>query len=212
MRKNRFDFQCGSIAPTKGIKEIAFSNLCRYTQTPGAATTEAIETAQQNMNQNRPFKILFLCTGNSARSIFAEDLIRRLGNEKFESFSAGANPRPAINPYTARVLRESYKMDPSDANPKSWDGYKHMVFDFVITLCDNAKEQCPFWPGQPIVAHWPSPDPADFKGNDEETYRHFWQVSRQIYRRIEIFCSLPFDKLDRLRLEHETKEIGKTKS
>jgi hypothetical protein len=84
------------------------------------------------------------------------------------------------------------------------------IFDFVITVCDNAKERCPFWPGQPIIAHWPSPDPADFVGTEEETYRHFWQVSRQIYRRLEIFCSLPFDKLDRLRLEHATKEIGKT--
>ena len=87
---------------------------------------------------------------------------------------------------------------------------KAHVFDFVITVCDNAKERCPFWPGQPIIAHWPSPDPADFVGTEEETYRHFWQVSRQIHRRLEIFCSLPFDKLDRLRLEHATKEIGKT--
>jgi arsenate reductase len=164
------------------------------------------------MNLDRPFKILFLCTGNSARSIFAEYLIPRLGKGKFEAFSAGANPRPEINPYAARVLRESYEMDPSDARPKSWDEYEYMVFDFVITLCDNAKEQCPVWPGQPIIAHWPSPDPADFKGSDQEIYRQFWQVSRQIYHRLDIFCNLPFDKLDRLRLEHETKEIGKTKN
>jgi protein-tyrosine-phosphatase len=103
-------------------------------------------------------------------------------------------------------------MDLSRVHPKSWDVYKDTVFDFVITLCDDANEKCPFWPGQPIIAHWPSPDPADFKGTDEEKYRHFWQVSRQIYRRIDIFCNLPFDKLDRLRLEHETKEIGKTKA
>ncbi len=101
-------------------------------------------------------------------------------------------------------------MDASAARSKSWDEYKDYVFDFVITVCDNAKERCPFWPGQPIIAHWPSTDPADFVGAEEETRRHFWQVSRQIYRRLEIFCSLPFDKLDRLRLEHATKEIGKT--
>jgi arsenate reductase len=162
------------------------------------------------MNRDRPFKILFLCTGNSARSIFGEYLIRRVGKEKFESFSAGANPRSAVNPYTIRVLQDSYQMDASDARPKSWDEYKGVIFDFVITVCDNAKEQCPFWPGQPIIAHWSSPDPVDFKGTDEETYQHFWQISRQIYRRIDIFCNLPFDKLDRLRLEHETREVGKT--
>jgi arsenate reductase (thioredoxin) len=97
------------------------------------------------------------------RSIFAEYLIRCLGKGKFESFSAGANPRPAVNPYTVRVLRESYEMDPSDVYPKSWDEYKDTVFDFVITPCDNAKEH---WPGQPIIAHWPSADPAHFKGID----------------------------------------------
>jgi arsenate reductase (thioredoxin) len=162
------------------------------------------------MNQSRPFKILFLCRGNSARSIFAEYLIRKLGKERFESFSAGADPRPTVNPYAIRVLR-AYEMDTSGARPKSWDEYKGVLFDFVITLCDNAKERCPFWPGQAIIAHWSTPDPADFEGTEEETYGHFWQISRLIYRRIDIFCNLPFDKLDRLRLEHETKEIGKTK-
>lgn len=162
------------------------------------------------MNSDRPFKILFLCTGNSARSIFCEYLIRRLGKDKFESHSAGADPRPEINSYTLRVLEDSYKIDASAARSKSWDEYKEFIFDFVITVCDNAKEQCPFWPGQPIIAHWPLQNPADFIGTEEQTCRHFWQISRQIYRRLEIFCSLPFDKLDRLRLEHATKEIGKT--
>jgi arsenate reductase (thioredoxin) len=161
------------------------------------------------MNKDRPFKILFLCTGNSARSIFGEYFIRKLGKEKFESFSAGAEPRLAVNPYAIRVLRESYEMDPSEARPKSWDEYKGVIFDFVITLCDNAKERCPVWPGQPIIAHWSTPDPAEFEGTEEETYRHFWQISRLIYRRIDIFCNLPFGKLDRLRLEHATKEIGR---
>jgi arsenate reductase len=160
------------------------------------------------MNIERPFKILFLCTGNSARSVFGEYLIRRLGKGRFESFSAGANPRSTVNPYTIRVLEESYQMDASGARPKSWDLYKDVIFDFVITLCDDANEQCPFWPGQPIIAHWPSPDPGNFKGTDEETYKYFWQISRQIYRRIDMFSNLPFDKLDRLRLEHETKKIG----
>src|ERR1700749_3740780 len=97
------------------------------------------------MNPDRPFKILFLCTGNSARSIFCEYLIRRLGKGRFESFSAGADPRPFVNPYAVRVLQESYEMDASAARSKSWDEYKSYVFDFVITVCDNAKERCPFW-------------------------------------------------------------------
>ena len=105
-----------------------------------------------------------------------------------------------------RVLQESYQLDTSGARAKSWDEYKHIIFDFVITLCDNAKERCPFWPGQPIIAHWSTPDPADFVGIPEDTYRHFWQISRLIYRRLEMFCDLPFEKLDRPRLEHATKE------
>ena len=125
------------------------------------------------MTIRAPFKILFLCTGNSARSIFGEYLIRKLGKARFKSYSAGADPRPQVNPYALRVLQESFKIDASDARPKSWDVYKDVVFDFVITVCDHAKETCPVWPGQPITAHWSSPDPAEFKGSDQETYRYF---------------------------------------
>ncbi|HET9373467.1 MAG TPA: arsenate reductase ArsC [Chthoniobacterales bacterium] len=160
------------------------------------------------MSIRRPFKILFLCTGNSARSVFGEYLIRKLGQGRFESYSAGADPRPQLNPYTVRVLQESFKIDASGARPKSWDEYKEVVFDFVVTVCDNAKETCPVWPGQPITAHWSSPDPAEFKGSDEETYRYFWTIAQQIYRRVDLLCNLPFEKLDRLRLEHATRQIG----
>ena len=160
------------------------------------------------MSSQKKFKILFLCTGNSARSIFGEYLIRRLGPGRFESHSAGADPKPKVNPYALRVLREAFKINASAARPKSWDEYRDVVFDFVITVCDNARERCPFWPGQPIIAHWSSPDPAEFRGNDKETYDYFWKVAQQIYRRIDLFCNLPMDKLDRLRLEKATKEIG----
>jgi arsenate reductase len=160
------------------------------------------------MSSHKTFKILFLCTGNSARSIFGEYLIRRFGLGRFESYSAGADPKPHVNPYTIRVLRNAFKINASAARPKSWDEYRDVVFDFVITVCDNAKERCPFWLGQPIVAHWSSPDPAEFEGSDKETYDHFWKVAQQIYRRIDLFCSLPIEKLDRLRLENLTKDIG----
>lgn len=161
------------------------------------------------MNANRRFKILFLCTGNSARSIFCEYFMQKLGATKFEPFSAGADPRSRVNPYTLRVLREIYKIDASDARSKSWDEYKGVTFDFVITVCDNAKEHCPYWPGQPIVAHWSLPDPADFQGSDKKTFDHFWKVSQLIYRRIDLLTNLPFGKLDRLRLESAVKEIGR---
>src|SRR5258708_5946065 len=112
----------------------------------------------------KPFKILFLCTGNSARSILGEYLIRRIAPGRFESFSAGANPSGKVNPIVLQVLKENFKIDASDARSKSWSEYKDVHFDFVITVCDNAKESCPVWPGQPIVAHWSSVDPATFTG------------------------------------------------
>jgi arsenate reductase len=160
------------------------------------------------MSVRKPFKILFLCTGNSARSILGEYLIRKLGKGFFESYSAGADPRPQVNPYAMRVLQESFKIDASAAKPKSWDVYQGVVFDFVITVCDRAKETCPVWPGQPITAHWSSPDPAEFDGSEEETYRYFWKIAHQIYRRVDLLCNLPIDKLDRLRLEYATRKIG----
>ena len=153
------------------------------------------------MSPQKTFKILFLCTGNTARSIFGEYLIRRLGQGRFESYSAGADPKPRVNPYALRVLHKAFKIDASSARPKSWDEYKDVVFDFVITVCDNAKERIPFCPGQPIIAHWPLPDPAEFQGDDTETYYCFWKVAQQLYRRIDLFCNLPMEKLDRLCLD-----------
>jgi protein-tyrosine-phosphatase len=148
----------------------------------------------------QPFKILFLCTGNSARSILGEYLVRRIGRERFESYSAGAQPSGKINPIVLRVLKENYKIDASDARSKSWTEYKNVHFDFVITVCDNAKESCPIWPGQPIIAHWASPDPAAFEGTEEEKYKMTCQVAMQIQRRLDLFCSLPLEKMERLKL------------
>ena len=107
-----------------------------------------------------------------------------------------------------KVLQDMFRIDTSEARSKSWNEFKDINFDFVITLCDSAKELCPVWPGQPILAHWGSPDPADFEGSAEQQTRLFWQVAQQINRRLELFASLPFEKLDALRLEIATKEIG----
>lgn len=155
-----------------------------------------------------PFKILFLCTGNSARSILAEFLTNRIIPRRFEAHSAGSKPKAGPDPLALRVLREQYNIDVSSARSKSWDEFKGIHFDFVITLCDDAKETCPVWPGQPILAHWPSVDPSATEGTDEERLQAFWQVSRQINRRLELFSSLPFEKLDAIRLRAAVEDIG----
>ena len=158
--------------------------------------------------ESKPYKFLFLCTGNSARSIIGEYLLRRLGGERFQVFSAGAFPTGKVNPFAIQVLKDFYNIDASDARSKSWEEFNDAEFDFVVTVCDNARESCPVWPGQPIVAHWSSPDPAAVEGSDEEKYRAFKEVAFQINRRLQLFTSLPLEKLDRLKIAALTNEIG----
>lgn len=153
-------------------------------------------------------KVLFLCTGNSARSILAEYLLRRIGAGRFEVYSAGTQPTGAVNPLALRVLNELYHLDPTSARSKSTKEYQSADFDFVITVCDNARESCPVWPGQPIIAHWGVPDPALATGDELERFRVFRQTALVLQRRIELFCALPMDKLDRLKLEQLTRDIG----
>ncbi len=158
--------------------------------------------------ENKPYKFLFLCTGNSARSILGEYLLRRLGGSRFEVFSAGSFPTGKVNPVAIQVLQHVYDIDASDARSKSWEEFKDVEFDFVVTVCDNARETCPLWPGQPIVAHWSSPDPAAVEGSESEKYRAFKEVALQIDRRLQLFTSLPLDKMDRLRIAAAAREIG----
>jgi arsenate reductase (thioredoxin) len=153
-------------------------------------------------------KILFLCTGNSARSIFAEYFMNRTGKNRFEAYSAGSQPAGTVNPFALRILQHMYNIDPSQARSKSWDEFKDLSFDFVITVCDSARESCPIFPGQPIVAHWGIPDPALATGNDEEKLRRFRDAALQIQRRIDLFCALPIEKLERLNLTKLVQEIG----
>ncbi len=155
------------------------------------------------MTPKQPFKVLILCTGNSARSIIAEYLWRLLGKGRFETYSAGSNPAGAVHPLALWVLQERYNIDASDARSKSWEEYKAAGthFDFVITVCDKASEACPVWPGQPIVAHWGSPDPASFQGTDEQRKYFFVQVASQIYQRIALFCAFSDDKLEPIAIK-----------
>ena len=158
--------------------------------------------------ENQPYKFLFLCTGNSARSIFGEYLLRRLGGSRFEVYSAGAFPTGQVNRFAIQVLKDVYNIDASQARSKSWEEFKDVKFDFVVTVCDNARETCPIWPGQPIVAHWSSPDPAAVEGTDAEKYRAFREVASQINRRLQLFTALPLDELDRSELAAATQKIG----
>ncbi|HKB88995.1 MAG TPA: arsenate reductase ArsC [Opitutaceae bacterium] len=142
-----------------------------------------------------PYKVLILCTGNSARSVLGEYLLRAKGRGRFEVFSAGSHPTGKVNPLAVRVLKDRYGIDAGDARSKSWDEFKSTQFDLVVTVCDNAREACPIWPGQPVVAHWGSPDPAAFEGTAEEKYQFFVTVASQIARRVDLFCAFPDEKL-----------------
>ncbi len=141
------------------------------------------------------FKVLILCTGNCGRSIFGEYLLRAKGHGRFEVYSAGTNPTGHVRPLALRVLQEKYGIDASDARSKSWEEFKDVHFDFVITVCDDAREACPIWPGQPVVAHWSSPDPAAVTGTEEDQHWAYINVASQIAGRIDLFCAFPDDKL-----------------
>jgi arsenate reductase (thioredoxin) len=160
------------------------------------------------MSDTRPLKVLILCTGNSARSILAEYLLRRIGGRRFESFSAGSDPKGKVHPLAIEVLRDVYQIDAAEARSKSMEEYRDVDFDFVITVCDNAGESCPIWPGQPIVAHWGMDDPAAVEGSGDEQLRAFKETARILHRRLDLFCNLPLEKLDRLRVEQSMRDIG----
>lgn len=160
---------------------------------------------------DRPYRILFLCTANSARSILAEGLANHLGRGRFEAFSAGSHPGGRVNPLALETLRHA-GIEPRDARSKSWDEFAApgvAPMDFVITVCDNAAgEACPVWPGQPMTAHWGVPDPAAVEGSEEQRRAAFRDAATALRRRIELLVSLPVEKLDRLSLQRELRDIG----
>ena len=164
------------------------------------------------MAGDRVFNVLFLCTRNSARSIMAEVIANYVGQGKFKGFSAGIQPASAPNPLALATLQRMHL--PTDGlHSKNWDAFAKPgapVMDFVITVCDNAAgEVCPVWPGQPMTAHWGVEDPGEFQGSDEEKRREFVRVANVLKRRIELFTSLPVEKLDRLSLQRQLTGIGK---
>lgn len=162
-----------------------------------------------------PFNVLFLCTGNSARSILAEAIMNREGQGRFHAFSAGSRPVGAVNPRAIRLL-EHMKHDVSGLRSKNWDEFAAEgapKMDFVFTVCDDAaEEECPFWPGQPMSAHWGLPDPARVKGSEAEINLAFSETYRMLRHRISAFVNLPLKMHDRMSLQRRLDDIGEDKT
>lgn len=155
--------------------------------------------------------VLFLCTGNSARSVMAEAVIDRLGQGRFKGYSAGSHPTGQVNPYALDLLK-SFNHPTGELRSKSWEEFAAPdapQMDFVITVCDNAAgEVCPVWPGQPVTAHWPFRDPAAAEGSEAEKRQVFAEVYGQIHNRVGIFVNLPIAALDRLSLQRRLRDMG----
>ena len=164
---------------------------------------------------DRPFNVLFLCTGNSARSILAEAILNREGMDRFHAFSAGSHPKGAPHPYTIDLLKR-LNHDVSQVRSKSWDEFAAPGaprLDFVFTVCDQAADEvCPIWPGHPITAHWGVPDPAAATGNEAERMLAFRETFGMLERRIKAFTALPLPSLDRIAREHAVRDIGRRKT
>jgi arsenate reductase len=162
----------------------------------------------------RTYNVLFLCTGNSARSIMAECALSRFGRGRFRAFSAGSHPTGTVHPVALELLR-SFNYDTSALRSKSWDEFARpgaLPLDFVFTVCDRARgETCPVWPGQPMSAHWGVDDPAAFVGSRDDTRRFFTRVYTELENRVKIFAALRIDHLDQLTLQKRLDEIGRAK-
>lgn len=167
------------------------------------------------MSDDKIFNVLFLCTGNSARSIIAEVLMNRYGRGHFKGYSAGSFPKGEVHPLAIEILRRNNFLT-DGLRSKSWDEFATAdapQMDFVFTVCDNAaQEVCPVWPGQPMTAHWGAPDPAAVEGSEIERIQAFREALHILENRIQIFVSLPLRSLDKLKLQKRLDEIGKTQS
>jgi arsenate reductase len=161
---------------------------------------------------DRTFNVLFLCTGNTARSVLAESILRKEGRGRFHSFSAGSQPKGTVNPFAIKVLADmGYPV--GDLRSKSWQEFAQAgapAMDFVFTVCDNAAgEACPIWPGQPMTAHWGIEDPAAFEGTDLQKEAAFVEAFRYLKNRIAAFASLPLSSIDALSLGTRLRDIGR---
>ena len=164
------------------------------------------------MSPDTHYNALFICTGNSARSILAEGILNALGQGRFHAYSAGSQPKGEVHPLALATL-ERLRMPAAGYRSKSWDEFAAPgapVFDFIFTVCDNAAgEMCPIWPGKPVSAHWGVADPAAVEGTDEQRLKAFKDAARTLHRRIELFLSLPLQRLDSMSLQRELHNIGR---
>ncbi|WP_255701902.1 arsenate reductase ArsC [Bordetella sp. LUAb4] len=167
-----------------------------------------------NISTQAPYNVLFLCTGNSARSILAEGLLNGLANGRFKGFSAGSQPKGQVHPMAIATL-EGFSLPTKGYRSKGWDEFAvdgAPAMDFIITVCDDAAgEVCPIWPGHPMTAHWGVPDPAAHEGTPEEKLSAFHDAARVLKRRIELFLSLPIQRLDSMSLQTELRGIGQVR-
>jgi arsenate reductase len=159
----------------------------------------------------RRFSILFLCTWNAGRSIFAEYFMKELGAAKFDAFSAGVNPKGMVSPVTLKILSEKFRLNASDARSKSWHEFEDRELDFIVSVSEQAEEPTHAFPGKPILANWPYPDPSLVTGTPAEIESAYFQVASRIRYRLQLFNNLSFDKLDRLRLELKMEELGESR-
>ena len=157
------------------------------------------------------YNALFICTGNSARSILAEGLLNELGQGRFHAYSAGSHPKGEVHPLALATL-ERLRLPTSGYRSKSWDEFVEPGaprFDFIFTVCDNAAgEACPLWPGQPVTGHWGVPDPAAAEGSEAQRHQAFLDAAVALRRRIELFLALPLQRLDALSRQHAVRDIG----
>jgi arsenate reductase (thioredoxin) len=160
---------------------------------------------------DKVYNVLFICTGNSARSIMAEGLMNHLGRGRLRAWSAGSHPNGTVNPFALQTLA-TWRIPTDGYRSKNWDEFAKPdapALDFVFTVCDNAAgEVCPVWPGQPMTAHWGVPDPAAFEGSDQQKAKFFMDTAITLKRRIELMQSLPLASLDKLAIQREIKDIG----
>ena len=156
---------------------------------------------------DRKYRVLFLCTGNSARSQMAEALLNHKGNGRFLAESAGSQPAARVNPLAIDTLKQ-YNIPWEGHAPRSVEGLEKQEWDFVITVCDRAKESCPIFPGQPILAHWGQPDPAEVHGTEDAKHRAFRDAFLLLSRRIDLLLAVPLDKFDRMVVEARVRAIG----